>query len=270
MVVPKSTCTQATTPDVAAGVLHTMRGVIRGGTAGLSNTGDGFDIAGKTGTTDNSIQTWMTGFSSKVSTSVWVGNVSGDVHLGRVSTGNKSAYYARHDIWRTVMKLANKLYQPEPMARVPAIFSGASGATVPDVTTFDPTTASSQILLGGLNFQVVLNPVLSDKPSGTVAYTVPAAGTQTIRGTIVKIYVSSGGAVIVPSDLLTHGPTVADIQAYLAGVVLDGNGNPQLSAIGSSGLQTGNCGPTDRVTRSSPTPGSATQAGSVIELFCES
>jgi beta-lactam-binding protein with PASTA domain len=121
-----------------------------------------------------------------------------------------------------------------------------------------------------LNFQVVLNPVLSDKPSGTVAYTVPAAGTQTIRGTIVKIYVSSGGAVIVPSDLLTHGPTVADIQAYLAGVVLDGNGNPQLSAIGSSGLQTGNCGPTDRVTRSSPTPGSATQAGSVIELFCES
>ena len=268
MVVPKSTCTQATTPEVAAGVLHAMRGVIKGGTAGLSNTGDGFDIAGKTGTTDGSVQTWMTGFSSKVSTSVWVGNVSGDVHLGRVSTGNKSAYYARHDVWRNVMKLANKLYQPGPMAKAPELYSGASGATVPDVTTFDPTTASSQIALGGLYFEMIMTPVLSDKPSGTVAYTVPAAGTQTTRGTIVKIYVSSGGAVVVPSDLLTHGPTVADIQAYLAGVLPDANGNPQLSAIGSSGRQSGNCGPSDRVTRSSPAPGTPTQAGSIIELFC--
>jgi beta-lactam-binding protein with PASTA domain len=166
------------------------------------------------------------------------------------------------------MKLANKIYKPGRMAEAPLLYSGSSGATVPDVTTFDPSTASSQILLGGLFFEVVMTPVLSDKPSGTVAYTVPAAGSQTTRGTIVKIYVSSGGAVVVPSDLLTHGPTVADIQAYLAGVLQDANGNPQLSAIGSSGRQSGNCGPTDRVTRSSPAPGTPTQAGSIIELFC--
>jgi beta-lactam-binding protein with PASTA domain len=122
--------------------------------------------------------------------------------------------------------------------------------------------------LNGLNYEVMLAQVLSDKPSGTVAYTVPAAGTSTIRGTIVKIYLSSGGAVVVPSDLLSHGPTVLDIQTYLAGVLHDANGNPQLSAIGSSGHQTGNCGPTDRVTRSSPAPGVATQSGSIIELFC--
>ena len=268
MTVPKSSCTQATSPEVAAGVIQSMRGVIKGGTAGLSNTGDGFDIAGKTGTTDGSVQTWMTGYSSKVSTSVWVGNVSGDVHLGKVSTGGKSAYYARHDVWRGVMKLANKLYQPGPMAPVPTIYSGASGAVVPDVSTFDPTSASSQLQLNGLNFEVMLNQVLSDKPSGTVAYTVPAAGVSTTRGTIVKIYLSSGGAVVVPSDLLTHGPTVSDIQAYLAGILHDANGNPQLSAIGSSGRQSGNCGPTDRVTRSAPAPGSPTQAGTIIELFC--
>ena len=268
MAVPKSSCTQATSPEVAAGVIQSMRGVIKGGTAGLSNTGDGFDIAGKTGTTDGSVQTWMTGYSSKVSTTVWVGNVSGDVHLGKVSTAGKSAYYARHDVWRTVMKLANKLYQPGPMASVPAVYSGASAANVPDVTTFDPTSASSQMQLNGLNYEVMLAQVLSDKPSGTVAYTVPAAGTSTIRGTIVKIYLSSGGAVVVPSDLLSHGPTVLDIQTYLAGVLHDANGNPQLSAIGSSGHQTGNCGPTDRVTRSSPAPGVATQSGSIIELFC--
>jgi hypothetical protein len=166
------------------------------------------------------------------------------------------------------MKLANKIYQPGPMPPVPALYSGASSAVIPDVSTFDPTAASSQMQLNGLNFQVMVNQVLSDKPSGTVAYTVPAAGVTVTRGTIVKIYISSGGAVVVPSDLLSHGPTVADIQAYLAGIMHDANGNPQLSAIGSSGRQTGNCGPTDRVTRASPAPGSPTQAGTIIELFC--
>jgi hypothetical protein len=269
MTVPKSTCTQATTPEVAAATLHAMRGVIKGGTAGLSNTGDGADIAGKTGTTDNSVQTWMTGFSSKVSTSVWVGNVTGDVHLGRVSTGGKSAYYARHDIWRTVMKLANKIYKPETMASVPTVYSGAGGATVPDVTTLDPTTASSQIQLADLNYEVVVNQVLSDKPAGTVAYTVPGIGAKVTRGTIVKIYISTGGAVIVPSDLLSHGPTASEIIAWLAtNGPRDISGGPSLSAIASSGQQPGNCAPTDRVIRSLPAPGAPTQAGTVIELFC--
>ena len=269
MAVPKSTCTQATTPEVAAATIQAMRGVIKGGTAGLSNTGDGADIAGKTGTTDNSVQTWMTGFSSKVSTSVWVGNVTGDVHLGRVSTGGKSAYYARHDIWRNVMKLANKLYKPEIMASAPAVYSGAGSATVPDVTTLDPTTASSQIQLADLNYEVVVNQVLSDKPAGTVAYTVPGIGAQVTRGTIVKIYISTGGAVIVPSDLLNHGPTATEIIAWLAtNGPRDISGGPSLSAIASSGQQPGNCSPTARVTRSQPAPGAPTQAGTVIELFC--
>ncbi|MEY2693684.1 MAG: hypothetical protein RL142_32 [Actinomycetota bacterium] len=262
MAVPKSACTQATTPDVAAGTLHAMRGVIKGGTAGLSNTGDGVDIAGKTGTTDHSIQTWMTGFSAKVSTAVWVGNVTGDVRLSGVSTGGKSAYYARHDIWRTVMKLANKIYKPGAMPSAPSIFAGATGATVPDVSTMDPTSASSQLQLADLYYDVKVDQVLSDKPAGTVAYTVPAAGSRVTRGTIIKVYISSGGAVRVPSDLLSHGPTVNDINNYLN--TLPGG----LTAFGSSGRQSGNCGPSDTVTRSAPTPGTYTQPSTSIELFC--
>jgi beta-lactam-binding protein with PASTA domain len=194
--------------------------------------------------------------------------VVGSTGLGGISTGGKSAYYARHDVWRTVMKLANKIYKPGKMAEIPTVYKGAGGATVPDVTTQDPTTASSQILLADLNVQVMPNQVLSDKPAGTVAYTVPGIGAKVTRGTIVKVYISTGGAVIVPSDLLNHGPTVSQIQAWLATVLFDSSGNPQLSAIGSSGHQSGNCGPNDRVTRSAPAPGAATQAGTIIELFC--
>ncbi len=268
MAVPKTICTQATTPDVAAGVISAMRGVIKGGTAGLSNTGDGVDIAGKTGTTDHSVQTWMTGYSSKVSTTVWVGNVVGNTGLGGISTAGKSAYYARHDVWRTVMKLANQLYKPAPMASAPSIYTGAGGATVPDVSTLDPTTASSQIQLADLNFQVMTNQVLSDKPAGTVAYTSPGSGAKITRGTIVKIYLSAGGAVVVP-ELLSHGPTASAIIAWLsANIGNDGSGSPLLSAIPSSGHQTGNCGPNDHVTRTAPAAGTATQAGTVIELFC--
>ena len=167
------------------------------------------------------------------------------------------------------MKLANKIYQPGPMASVPSVYAGAGGATVPDVTTLDPTTASSQIQLADLNFEVVVNQVLSDKPAGTVAYTVPGIGAKVTRGTIVKIYISTGGAVIVPSDLLTHGPTANEIIAWLAtNGPRDISGGPSLSAIASSGQQPDTCGPTDRVTRSQPAPGAPTQAGTVIELFC--
>ncbi|MEO0313309.1 MAG: hypothetical protein RL140_539, partial [Actinomycetota bacterium] len=109
---------------------------------------------------------------------------------------------------------------------------------------------------------VKLEQVLSDKPAGTVAYTVPAAGSRVTRGTIIKVYISSGGAVQVPLDLLSHGPTVTDINNYLA--TLPGG----LSAFGSSGHQSGNCGPSDTVTRSAPTPGTFTQPSTTIELFC--
>jgi hypothetical protein len=111
--------------------------------------------------------------------------------------------------------------------------------------------------------------VLSDKPAGTVAYTVPGIGAKVTRGTIVKIYISTGGAVIVPSDLLNHGPTANQIIEWLAiNGPRDVSGSPTLSAIASSGQQSGNCGPNDRVIRAAPAPGSPTQAGTVIELFC--
>jgi len=126
----------------------------------------------------------------------------------------------------------------------------------------DPATATSQMQLANLNVSVVAGTVNSTAPAGTVAYTDPAIGTTTTRGQIVKIYLSSGGGVQVPTSILMHGPTVSQIQAWL----LTQPG--QLSAIGSSGQQNETCGPTDRVTRTSPTPGSYTQTGTVIELFC--
>jgi hypothetical protein len=54
----------------------------------------------------------MSGFSSTVATSTWVGNVVGTKSLRSFQLNKKAANTVRHDIWRTTMQTANKLYPP--------------------------------------------------------------------------------------------------------------------------------------------------------------
>jgi membrane peptidoglycan carboxypeptidase len=98
LTVPQPTCTPAVTPEVAAGMTYAMQAVISGGTGGASSTGDGTALAGKTGTTDSGVHTWMTGFSSAVGTATWVGNVSGSTSLSRILLNKKAGNTVRHDI----------------------------------------------------------------------------------------------------------------------------------------------------------------------------
>ena len=62
----------------------------------------------------------------------------------------------------------------------------------------DATTAEMQVKLAGFSAGVELEPVASSQPIGTVAYTVPAAGESVPKGTLVKIFISSGGATLMP------------------------------------------------------------------------
>jgi membrane peptidoglycan carboxypeptidase len=67
---------QVISPEVADTVTTALRGVVSGGTgtaAQLSN----WSVAGKTGTTQNNKDAWFVGYTCKVSTAVWVGNVGG-------------------------------------------------------------------------------------------------------------------------------------------------------------------------------------------------
>jgi membrane peptidoglycan carboxypeptidase len=63
MVVPATQCSRAMSSEVAAAATYAFQQVISGGTGTRSRTGDGVPVAGKTGTSDNTRQTWMTGFS---------------------------------------------------------------------------------------------------------------------------------------------------------------------------------------------------------------
>lgn len=67
---------QVISPEVADTVTTALRGVVSGGT-GTAAQLSGWDVAGKTGTTQNNKDAWFVGYTCKVTTAVWVGNVGG-------------------------------------------------------------------------------------------------------------------------------------------------------------------------------------------------
>lgn len=81
-----------------------LRGVIQRGT-GQGTKGISSFIGGKTGTTNNYVDAWFIGFSSKLVTGVWTG-FDDNKTLGWPETGAKAAL----PIWREFMNLAIRKY----------------------------------------------------------------------------------------------------------------------------------------------------------------
>jgi membrane peptidoglycan carboxypeptidase len=105
--VPASGCTEAVSPEVAATLATALQSVTRDGTGKASNPFDGIPVFGKTGTTDSEKDTWFVGSTTRLSTAVWVGNVTGDVSLRRSKVGGIQADQLRHRVWKQYMTAAN-------------------------------------------------------------------------------------------------------------------------------------------------------------------
>ena len=224
--VPTTNCNVAVSPEVAAGMTYAMQRVISGGTGGASATGDGTPLAGKTGTTDSGVHTWMTGFSTKVATATWVGNVVGTKSLGSLRLNNKAANTVRHDIWRTIMQAANKKYPGGDFDAPPVEMTGTTMIAVPQVAGSAPDAAVELIKASDLNAKVAVTAVTSSLPKGSVAYTKPGVGTTAPRGTQIKIFVSAGGAETVPN---VAGMSVTNAKATLLAAGFSAVSEPQPS-----------------------------------------
>ena len=209
---PKSICTEAVSPEVAAGMTKAMQAVISGGTGGASSTGDGTPLAGKTGTTDSGVHTWMTGFSTAVGTAVWVGNVSGSTSLRKITLNKRPGGTVRHEIWRTIMKTANKKYPGKAFDAPPQEMIDATMIQIPSVAGQVPDVAAQNIVGADLNAKIMLTPVGSTKPAGTVAYVNPKAGSVVPRGSQIKIFISKGGQTRIPD---VRGMTTQEATAAL-------------------------------------------------------
>jgi membrane peptidoglycan carboxypeptidase len=265
MKTPTSNCSVAVSPEVAAGMTYAMQRVISGGTGGASSTGDGTPLAGKTGTTDSGVHTWMTGFSSEVATATWVGNVVGTKSLSSLRLNKKAANTVRHDIWRTIMKAANKKYPGTAFTAPPPEMIGTTLIAVPQVAGSAPDAAVELIKASDLNAKVSTSPVTSSFPAGSVAYTKPALGAAVPRGTQIRVFVSGGGAETVPD---VAGMSVTNAKATLLAAGFSAVSEPQPSQ--GQFFVTHPTIPKGRVVGTDPPSGSAADKAGAILLIISS
>jgi membrane peptidoglycan carboxypeptidase len=80
-----------------------------GGTGVAANPEDGTPFMGKTGTTNNSLQTWTVASSTKAATAVWIGNIAGTQQLRRISVAGIQAALLRHVVFRTIAAYEDSL-----------------------------------------------------------------------------------------------------------------------------------------------------------------
>jgi membrane peptidoglycan carboxypeptidase len=220
------TCSRALDPQIDAAVGYAMEGVFSGGTAGAAKPA-GVSILGKTGTTNNSWQTWTVGSSTKVSTAVWVGNATGQVATRKTrppkacpGTANQVATL-RNCIFKQTMTAINAEYPGGTFPTAPAQYLNGSTKPLPDFAGQTVTSATAQ--LTALGFTIAPAPaseVPSAQPEGTVAYTDPPAGSKLSQGYDVTIYVSDGSlAKTVPNDLVGKSFHDASMEIQAAGFV---------------------------------------------------
>jgi membrane peptidoglycan carboxypeptidase len=262
MKVPRSECNRAVSSEVAAAANYALQGVMNGGTGGRSKTDDGVPLAGKTGTTDRMVHTWMTGYSSRVSTATWVGNVSGRQNVTSISVNGTNGGLIRHEIWRTIMTLANEMYPGERFASPPETYLGASSVTMPDINALPPDVAVQIIRDAGLSAVVSEETVVSQNPIGTTAYANYPAGASLPFGTLITISISRGGTVVVPD---VSGLSVTDARAKLLDAGFSAVTEPQPSQsqffVRSSTIPAGN------VVGTNPSAGTAADVLGAILLI---
>ena len=210
---PKSECTQALTPDVAAGTAYAMQRVMSDGTGQSSayRTEPWVPMIGKTGTTDNAEATWMSGASSKVSTVVGVFNVTGHVNLRDTYFDSGQAAQLRHQIWPRVMSYANAKYGGDPFPEPKGSLLNAPQVSVPDVIGLSPEAAQQALESAGFGWRMD-GEVDSSQPAGTIGAQSPS-GTAG-RGAIISLQVSRGNVAGVPNVV---GMSADQAEATLSG-----------------------------------------------------
>ncbi|HRN28484.1 MAG TPA: transglycosylase domain-containing protein [Terrimesophilobacter sp.] len=201
-------CSQALTPDVAAGVAYALQQVMNSGTGTPSNPRNGYPLIGKTGTTDDSIQTWMVGGSTNVALAVWVGNIVGFQNLTRVGLQSGNGGTARHRIFYPTIASLTNWYGGEAFPAPPASLLTGTVEPLPDF--YGQSLASTRAALEGLGM------IFEDGgsrphslPAGTVFATSPEAGTRLSPGFVVTVYTSDGSLAITMPDVIGMGAPAA-------------------------------------------------------------
>jgi membrane peptidoglycan carboxypeptidase len=204
---PKN-CKQVIDPDVAKGATALLKNVITNGTGRAADLGKR-PAAGKTGTTDNHVESWFIGYTTQLSTAVWVGtpysqkrmqnlNLAGQFY-NEVFGGTISA-----PLWQDIMERASKGMPIRDFADPSDKIREGDYVDVPNVSGMSVDEASKKLEDAGFSAQVV-GRTYSTLSEGTVVHAEPSG--RALRGATIGLYTSLGYVPAPPKPKATPKAT---------------------------------------------------------------
>ncbi|GAB6900323.1 transglycosylase domain-containing protein [Kineosporia succinea] len=197
--IPEADCKQTVDAKVAnTTTLGLSRALTNGTAARTGPLSNGQPASGKTGTTNDSQDTWFVGYTPQLSTAVWVGpeTVNGKRKVMRGVTIN-GQYYSNvyggtiaAPTWKKIMEsaLAGKKVKEFPEAD--SSLTQTPMTDVPNVVGQSPDDARSALEDAGFSVSQSGELETSDQPAGTVARVDPSGRAST--GSTITIYISAG------------------------------------------------------------------------------
>ena len=201
--VQKTKCTQVISKEVAAGMSYALSQVISHGTAARAVGSIGRPSAGKTGTTDNSVDTWFVGYTPQLATAVWVADPdlrSGQRRSLRNITVNGQYYGTLYGgtlaapTWKRIMVAASAGMPVRSFTQPPGKMLEEQGIKIPRLNGQPVEMAKQFLERMGFKVEIAPGQVPSREFPGTVAYTTPKEGERADPETAtITIHISAGG-----------------------------------------------------------------------------
>jgi penicillin-binding protein 1A len=188
-----SAAQQVVHPAVAAATVDVMQGVVQQGT-GRRAALEGWQVAGKTGTTQRHSDAWFIGATPVLSTAVWMGHPDALTPMG-TTTGGSLPAEMWHDFMARALADEPAVPFPEVTEPLPPPVAGYV-AVVPDLRETELADALRRAVAAGLSTAVERVHHMAEE--GMVVDQRPVRGTVTPRGTTVTLRVSMGPAAPSP------------------------------------------------------------------------
>lgn len=189
--IGESKCNRAISPKVAYDTTRILQSVISDGT-GKKAAVSGHPVAGKTGTADNSVETWFAGYSPQLATAVWYGSPYDQRSVGAYGGTVAAPLFSR------IMTEASKDLKSEKFRLIQGDDQVKSEDEVKQIRVPDVMGRgrnSSTRVLEEAGFKVEVDDKRVDgsgQPRGRVVEMSPEPGSEADEGSTITLRLSSG------------------------------------------------------------------------------
>ncbi len=186
--MPTNSCKQVVDPVIAYRTTKILKTVLTQGTGKRIGMPDGREAAGKTGTSDASMQTWFAGFTPQRAAAVWVGTPVKPSPMRGVYGADIAG-----PLWEKAISLSSKGL---PEAHFKIVRDGSASKDdieIPYVSGRSERSATRALEDLGLDVEVASYKVRAPTIGwGRVAFTDPRGGEIAKKGDSVTLYLSRG------------------------------------------------------------------------------